>query len=97
MASKGLKRPESTGEDTVAADLPRCQGLAGAGSKTPDSFPRGTAFQSHSGLPAGLQTFQVRAGWTRQVSKQALCSRPSLIRRPGQPAVSVRQGMGPNL
>lgn len=97
MASKGLKRQESTEEDTVAADLPRCQGLAGAGSKTPDSFPRGTAFQSHSGLPAGLQTFQVRAGWTRQVSKQALCSRPSLIRRPGQPAVSVRQGMGPNL
>ncbi|CAI9159942.1 unnamed protein product [Rangifer tarandus platyrhynchus] len=58
VASKGLKRPESTGADAVVADLPRCRGLAGAGSKTPDSFPRGTAFQSRSGLPAGLQTFQ---------------------------------------
>lgn len=38
MASKGLKRQESTEEDTVAADLPRCQGLAGAGSKTNRQF-----------------------------------------------------------
>ena len=76
VASKGLERPESTGDDAVAADLPRRRGLAGAGSKTPDSFPS-TAFQSRSGLPAGRQTFRVRAGWTRQVSEHAFSDPPS--------------------
>ena len=39
VASKGLERPESTGLGAVVADVPRCRGLAGAGSKTDGWFP----------------------------------------------------------
>lgn len=39
MASKGLKRPESTRLGAVVAGVPHCWGLAGAGSKTNRRFP----------------------------------------------------------
>ena len=81
----------------MARTFPASGGWLGLAPKPTDSFLRGSAFQGRSGPPAGLQTFRVRAGWTLQVRKPAWCRRPSLIHRPGQPAMSVKPRRRPVL